>query len=62
MWLVTLEDENDGTWLDDAVGFNTKDGALEYIGKAKPPPEHHLYTLYECRMITDIKQPPQIAS
>jgi len=50
MYLVTVEDKEDGTWLDAAVGFDTELEARRYLAKLNPP-DGYGCVLYSCREI-----------
>lgn len=50
MFLVTTEDDEDGTWLNEPRGFYTKEEARAWLSKNNAPPDHCL-VLYSCRIM-----------
>ena len=48
MYLVAIEDKEDGTWFDDPHGFDSEDQAMRYIREAVSPPEGYECVLYRC--------------
>lgn len=56
MYLVTVEDNDDGTWWDEPNGFDSRYAADEYIKKLKPPSGYSivLYSCHEMRTISAV--------
>lgn len=48
MFLVTIEDKEDGTWWDDPHGFDTMQDAKRYADECQPP-EGYEAAIWVCR-------------
>ena len=52
MFLVTMESDDDGMWLDDPNGFDNEAEAREWHAKQPPAPKGHSRVIYRCTQLT----------
>lgn len=51
MYLVTTEADDDGTWWDDPLGFDSEREAREAAAKLGAAPEGYCRVLYRCDQV-----------